>query len=361
MRLALIALLVPSLADADDSTVTGRELVQAMKRHDAGAIAARLETPLTYNGAWFPDATCAKRFARAGVLHTKDRDAFARCFAALVPQLSTRASSAPGGVVITVEPGIELELQLRDGRVRWLGLAGAGDDTATPMLTAQAFEALRTAGATLLDDVVRTDLEGELVKSNPVTAWIRTCVDETGKATRGIATSSTPKAGEVFLRATSDWAFRPYMLRKAPRRVCSMSLLVYPASRAPSIETLPRSGANGPQTTYVLEDDLEDVSVLFAPSIATIAPTELEALALGPLDPKPATRAQILSAAPDRLSDINVCIDTKGAVKNVVVMGQNPGDRQRSAKIWRWKRFKPYVTNGVAVEACAMLQFIVTP
>jgi hypothetical protein len=331
-----------------------------MKRNDAKAIAARLETPLTYS-AWFADAACAKRFARAGVLHTKDRDAFARCFAKLVPQLSTRASSAPGGVVITVEPGIELELAIGAGRVRWIGLAGAGGDKSAPMLTAQAFEAQRTAGTTLLDDAVRADLEGELVKASPTSAWIRTCIDETGNATREVAAASTPKTAEVFLRATSDWAFRPYVFRKVATRVCSMSLLTYPSSMAPAIETLPRNGATR-VSTYSFEDDLDLIPPnLTLPTIATIQPVELEALALAPLDPKPATLAQLSVTAPDRVSDINVCISDKGDVRNVVVMGQNPGDRDRASKIWRWKRFKPYVVKGVAAEACALLQFVVTP
>lgn len=365
MRFALLALLVPSVAvaDASDAAESARDLTSAMKRRDAKAIVARLETPFTYNGAWFPDAACAKRFARAGVLHTKDREAFARCLAQLVPQMSTRASSAPGGVVITVEPGIELELTIGNGRVRWLGPAGAGDDKSTPMLTAQAFEALRTAGTTLLDDAVRAQLDGELVKSNPATAWIRTCVDETGKATREIAAASTPATGEVFLRATSDWAFRPFVVRKVAVRACSMSLLVYPSNLAPAIETLPRSGATGTRvSTYNFEDDLDLVPPnLTLPTIATLQPSELEALALAPLDPKPATQAQLSITAPDRVSDINVCISEKGDVRNVVVMGQNPGDRQRAGKIWRWKRFKPHVVNGVAAEACALLQFVVTP
>ncbi|MFN0247496.1 MAG: hypothetical protein ACKV2T_11470 [Kofleriaceae bacterium] len=370
MRLALLALLslLPSVALADEIVVardgtTIAAITRAMKRSDAKAIAARLETPFKYNGAWFTDAACAKRFARAGVLHTKDRDAFARCLARLVPQLSTRESSALGGVILTVEPGIELELAISDGRVRWIGAAGAGDDTSPPMLTAQAFEALRTAGTTLLDDAVRADLEGELAKSNPASAWIRTCVDETGTATRAIASASTPKTGEVFLRATSDWAFKPYVFRKAPLRVCSMSLLTYPASKAPAVETLPRSGSNGARlSTYVFEDDLDLMSsTLMLSSIATIQPLDLVALSTVTLDPMPATPAQVSVTAPDRLSDVNVCIDTNGDVKNVVVLGQNPGDRQRAAKIWRWKRFKPYVANGAPMEACALLQFVVTP
>jgi hypothetical protein len=370
VRFALLALLFalasPAVAETLEIVSDGTELaalVRDLKRDDVKAITARLETPFKYNGAWFADAKCAKRFARAGVLHTKDRDAFARCLATLVPQLSTRQSAAPSGMILTVEPGMEIEVLIVDGRVRWLGPAGAGDDTSPPMLTAQAFEALRTAGTTLLDDAVRADLESQLVKSNPASAWIRTCVDETGKATRAVASASTPKTGEVFLRATSDWAFKPYQFRKAPVRVCSMSLLTYPASKAPAIETLPRSGSdNALLSTSVFENDLDLISAnLILSSIATIQPRELVALSTVTLDPMPATPAQVYVTAPDRLSDINVCIDVKGNVKNVVVMGQNPGDRQRAGKIWRWKQFKPYVANGAPMEACALLQFVVSP
>lgn len=359
MRLALLALLIPSVAAADDTATWAGEVNRALKRHDTKAIAARLATPLKHAGAWFPDAACTKRFAQPGVLQTKDRDAFARCFAKLVPQLSTRASSYRDGAVITAEPGIELELLFdTDGKIRWFGPAGGTGDNGTPMLTAQAFEALRTAGSTLLDDKVR-ELDRELTKSNPASAWIRTCLDENGAATRAVAWSSTPATGDVFLRATSDWAFRAF---RVP--ACSMSLLTYPASKAPPVETLPKGVAIGPRiVTYQFEDDLDFTGALIKPlpQIATIQPAELAALAAGPLDPTPATPAQLKVAAPDRLSSINVCISEKGDVRNVVTLDQQPGDRQRASKIWRWKRFKPYLRNGVATEACALLQFVVRP
>jgi hypothetical protein len=361
VRFALLLLLLPSVARADDvATTSSSELVRAMNRHDAKAIANRLATPLRYS-VWFADAACAKRFAHAGVLHTKDRDAFARCFAKLVPQLSTRSSSAPGGEILTVEPGIELEVMFVQDQVRSIALAGANDDQGRPMLTAQAFEELRTTGTTLLDDVVRKELEPELAKANPTSAWIRTCLDKSGTSTHQVAWSSTPRTGDIFLRATSDWTFRPYVHRKLATPACSMSLLTYPASKAPTTEKLPRGGSGPAILTYELDDDLDLIWRLPLPSIATIQPAELVALASVPLDPKPATPTQITHSAPDRLSSINVCIDAKGDVKNVVTMDQQPGDRIRAGKMWRWSRFKPYVRNGVAVDACALLQFVVTP
>lgn len=330
-----------------------------MKRHDAKALGALLVTPLEYNGAWFPDAACAKRFGGAGVVKPKDRSAFAACLAKLVPMLSTRISGSPQGALITVEPGIEIDVVFDEGgHVRWLTPAGADDDSARPMLTAQAFEALRTGGTTLLDDKV-AELETELGKANPTSAWIRTCLDASGAATRTVAWASTPRTGEVFLRATSDWQLRPFVYRKVATPVCSLSLLTYPAARAPSLERLPRS--SGPRVTYSWEDDLEvaDPSLLL-PSIATIQPAELAALSSTPLVPAPATPTQLSLAPPDRISSINVCIDIKGAVHNVVTLDQQPGDRMRAGKIWRW-RFKPYLRNGVPTPACALLQFLVTP
>ncbi|GEM_PF-4629321 len=363
VRLALLALLVPSavLADTMSSRTSDAELVRAMKRHDAKTIAARLATPLEYKGVWFADAGCAKRFSRAGVLQTKDREVFARCFAKLVPQLSTRVSTSRESTVITVEPGIELELTFdAEGNIRRINPAGGSDTQGTPMLTAQAFEALRTTGTTLLDDKVR-ELDNELTKANPTSAWIRTCVAETGLSTRETAWSSTPMTGELFLRATSDWTFRAYTppKQKRPVRVCSLSLLTYPASRAPSIETLPKG--SGARVEYDFEDDLDfGTNLAPLPAIATLQPHELAALSLVPLDPKPATAVQLTHTPRDRLSSINVCLGTQGTVRNVVTLDQQPGDRIRAGKIWRWK-FKPYVVNGVATEACALLKFIVTP
>lgn len=364
MRFAL-ALLIPtitSVAFADDTATWSREVAQAIKRHDAKAIAARLATPFDHYGWWFADADCARRFSHAGVLQTRDRDTFARCVAKQAPQMSTRASAARDGSVITVEPGIEIELLFNaEGKLRWFGPAGAIDDKGTPMLTAQSFEALRTQGTTLLDDKVR-ELDGELVKSNPASVWMHTCLDAVGNATRTVVWSSTPRTSQVFMRATSDWQFKPYRLREVATEVCSMSLLTYPASKAPSIETLPKGATPYTRTTYSFEDDLDFVgpTIKTLPSIATLQSMELAVLARSPLDPKPATASQLAHAAPDRISRINVCIDIKGDVKNVVTLDQQPGDRQRAAKLWRWK-FRPYTRNGSATEACAEMPFIVLP
>ena len=366
MRFALAALLVPTLAVADAQTEarTGAAAItRAIKQRDAKTISAHLATPLTYQGVWFRDAGC-KRFGAGGVLQTKDRDAFARCLSRVQLQMTTRVSAQREGVVITIAPGMELELVFSGESVRWLGPAGAALEDHAPMLTAQAFEALRTKGTTMLDDVVR----GEL--SENATAWIKTCVDERGEVTRSVAQASSIATGDVFLRATADWAFRPFSAG-APLATCSLSLLTYPAGRAPSVEVLPRGVAPGLAVIdYQYEDDLEEMfmgggGVIggmgggILPSIATIQAAELVSLSLRPLDPTPAS-AQLLAKTPkDWRSTMNVCIDTSGAVRNVVALSRRAGDVTRMSKIRRWK-FKPYLQNGIANDACAVVEFVVT-
>lgn len=365
MRLALLALLLPTMALADTSRETqtaADRLVSAIKRHDVRTIDAMLATPFRYDAVWFSDAACSKRFAAGGVVKTADRNAFARCLTKLVPQLSTRKAPTLLHAVVTVDPGIELDVEFdvtdeSAPKITWVGLAGLFDGSATPMLTAQAFEALRTAGTTMLDDAVRADF-----KRTPATtsAWMRTCLDDHAVATRTIVWSSTPETGAAFLRATADWAFKPFAPRGVATAACSLSLLTYPASTAPMTEVLPMRPGLASVGVHNFEDDLELTGSMVMPSIATIQQAELLALSSGTLDPKPATQQVLLHTPRDRRSTINICIDTRGTVRNVVAIDRKPGDTARLTKIRSWK-FRPYKLNGLATDACAVVQFVLPP
>src|SRR5262245_4154250 len=106
----LVATSATAFADDSDAQIGANELAIAIRHRDVKAIASKLETPFHINALWFPDAGCRKQFGKASVLQTKQREAFARCLAKLSLQLSTRRSSTTYGVILTAEPGIEIDV-----------------------------------------------------------------------------------------------------------------------------------------------------------------------------------------------------------------------------------------------------------
>lgn len=253
----------------------GAELGAAIRARSAARVAKLLGDPVHNYGIWFTDAACAKRFGAPGVVAGAELPAFARCLAQLKLLATTRQPGAKDNAILTYEPGIELELAHAGGRVRWIGFQYQTDeDRGRPTLTAQAFEALRKAGKTNLDDAVGDRLEPvlERAKLASVSAWMKLCIDEQGALDHvAVRHSDTPHglaehvsmAFEVVMRR---WRFRPYKPRGGDAMaVCTMALLTYPASRAPLVETLPPAlqpsfsiGGPPPAPAAAKDDDDDD-------------------------------------------------------------------------------------------------------
>jgi hypothetical protein len=249
-----------ALANTDrDAEVAASELLHAIKKHDAVGVAAMLQTPMGNGGVWSSDVAC-KKFHKGGVVQTKDKDAFAKCLVKLSPMLSTRRAPEIDAVVLTVEPGVELELAFNGLALRWIGPVGArSSDGGEPLLTAQTFEALRTAGTTLLDDKVRGEL-ASVVGAQGESMWMKTCIDEQGAITKRTPFDApSTRIAAAFEKATADWTFKPFAPKGVATKACSLSLLTYPAAKAPSVEVLPTYGAPPlPAQTYDIDDILFD-------------------------------------------------------------------------------------------------------
>ena len=229
------------------------QLTGAIRARNAGGIAAVLGSSFTSNGMWFPDAACAKRFETGREIKAAEVTVFARCLARLEIQMSTRRSSLRDGAILTVAPGIEIEFAFKGDQVRWIGFpTQSGADGAVPMLTAQAAEALRTGGTTLLDARLASQLDVELAlqHTSRASAWVKVCLDPAGAIARLTTLSgSSEGATGAFVHAIADWKFRPFEVRGRALPACFVSLLTYPAAKAPAVESYPTSTApSGPVT-----------------------------------------------------------------------------------------------------------------
>lgn len=385
MRWPLLALVVaPALAAARPvwrppiespaklAAAAAAELGADIRARNVSSITKRLAVPFTAGPLWFPDAACTKRFGNGGLVTAKDAPELARCLAKLDLQMSTRMSSLSDGAVLTAKPGFELEIAFQTAttsQIRWLGSpAHEQTESARPMLTAQAFEALRTRGTTQLDAVVATDLDAERGAQRAVSAWLRICLDTTGKPTTTIVSSSTQKTGEVFLRATADWQFQPFKLRSAPTPACALSQLTYPAANAAPTEVLPASSTVPAGAVANMDYDFDDVDLWGAPpppppppiSVASITARTLESLRRrGSSLIKPSGLAIREIGTRKTSATAKICIDRTGAVSSITLLQRSVSpawDTQLETEPHNWI-FRPYTVNGTTQAACAILAF----
>lgn len=364
---------IASSAAADDQRDAAQgisELTAAMRAHDARAIAKLMRAPVTNSGVWFPDAACTRRFGKPGTVLVKELEPFARCLAQLHPVVSTRASGQRDGAVLTYAPGIELHVAFYGLLIRSIGFeAQTSADAGVPTLTVQAFEALRTAGTTLLDDRLE-NLRAVLPASGSVFAWMKVCLDEHGEVTNAwtVKSSSTP-IGEAFRVAIADWKFRPFTLEKTALPVCSLSLLTYPAAKAPAVEVLP---AFDQPRIYEIDDVVADdmwtdelqLVPPAPPSAQTVPPSVLETLRVAGSKLIPATLEQrrVMRAASRTkvVASFKLCVDVRGKVSSVTMLKSSgfPGyDGSLMLGMRQWA-YRPYRVRGTATPVCTAETFI---
>ena len=354
------------------------QLTMAIRARNTAGITKVLGTSFTNNGMWFPDAVCTKRFENGGEIKRAEVGVFARCLAQLKPQLSTRKSFLRDGAVLTIDPGIEIELVFKGDTLRWIGFPlQSGTDRAVPMLTAQTLESLRTAGTTVVDEKVAAELELTRQHVPVATTWIRVCLDPAGEITRMTALQgSSAAASDVFLRAAGDWKFQPFKIRGTALPACGVSLLTYPGAKAPATETYPSSQAPLATITRSYEfddDDLEFVGGIIgtapppppppAPPRAR-SPTVLEGLRISGsklIVPDARTKADILASGKTKVvASMKLCVDDQGSVTSVSQLtssGYPAYDRKLASEMRQWL-YRPYKVNGKAAPVCTAVTFI---
>jgi len=376
----------------------GAELAAAIRTKNAPRVAKLLGASVHSTGIWFADAACAKQFGAPGVVTGAALQPFARCLTQLRLQATTRQPGSTSSAVLTYEPGIELEIFHASGRVLGIGFEQqTAADRGRPTLTAQAFEALRKAGKTNLDDVVGDKLEPvlERAKLTSVSAWVKLCIDDQGaldqvtvRQTDAPAGPVQQKASTAFEVAMRGWRFRPFSLGGKPAAVCTMTLLTYPAGRAPLTETLPAASAPSMLTA---EDDAEDESDLEGieggveggvvggvvggiisapppppppPPPQAVPPGLLEGNRISGdknITPDDPTKTQIARSGKDKLvGSYKLCVDPQGAVTGVTML-KSTGFVDYDSKIMRemsqWA-YRPYLVNGKAAPVCTAVTFI---
>lgn len=320
----------------------------ALRAKDTAGVLALLRDPLQHHGVWFADEVCAKQFGGPGRVSGADLVVFARCLVHLELQATSRRIDVPDHAMLAYEPGIELEVAFDHGRVSELG---SGYDAKwhhdRPMLTVQAFEALRRTGSPDIDAAMNRAVGPlEELRVVPMRVWMMACIDGTGRID-GVATvkrdapyQHAGAVSRVFGDAVARWTFRPFELRGRATPVCSLMLLSYPAASGSPAERLP-----GPEVETGPRPPL--------------APDRLAGLRISGksgIYPEDITVAQMQRLVAGSItSSFQLCLDASGAVTGVVML-ESSGFPRYDARVQRemqgW-RFEPYRVRGRPVATCA--------
>ena len=236
----------PGLGAIDTHTVGRTALVDASG--NAAAIEKLLYGLVVDGGMWFNDPGCAAQFSEGRELKRDEFPAFARCLAELHLQASPREDALGDVVVMTYEPGIEIEARVipeeAGPHLVWIGYESRrAIDASIPTITSDTLESLRIAGDRNgpLDPSTASGLELDATpKSHAAFTWIRLCLDETGAVTLAHPFETTSsKASNAFVAAAGAWTFRPFTVAGRVLPACSMVRMTYPVGQGPTVETLP--------------------------------------------------------------------------------------------------------------------------
>lgn len=348
--LALAAACGPGLAQQDPQAIARHDLLDASG--NARALQKMMRGDVVDGGLWFADPQCTAAFPVAADLHPDRFAAFARCLAELHLQPSPRRDTFPDLAVLTYPPGIEIEalvLDEPDGpHLTWIGYAGRRDlADALPTISSAALESLRTGGnpaGGLSADAI-AELQRAPTAEHRSAAWLKLCLDETGRVTSvrpRAATSFT--AARVFAAAAGTWRFRPFVAAGHPIPACAMVELDYPPRKAPMHEVLPIPSPSGNEL-MISSDELQSDRMPGNIRIQPDNPTKLAISAAG--------ASRVIGA-------FELCIDAHGHITSVLPLrstGFRAYDAKLAAAIETWT-YRPYVEEGRALPVCTVVTYV---
>jgi hypothetical protein len=365
MRALVVAGLVGIVACGPGLRVSApRDAARLALSGDREDIEHLLRGSVVNGGLWFDDAGCAAQFATPGEVAEAQLPAFARCLAGLHLHASPREDALGDVIVMTDEPGFEIEARVvheefADPHLVWIGFASRRTDREDfPTISPQTLESLRLGGDRNgpLDPQTAAGLELDQVPQvHAAFTWVRLCVDETGavSSARPYETTSE-KASLAFTAAATSWKFRPFMRNGGTMPVCAMLRMTYPADQGPPVETLPlppppsRSRKEPIVFAEGAMQKLTEGKRIFGNTLIT---------------PDDRTKVYIQRKGIPRITgSFRVCIDDTGHVESALPLrstGFANYDRALLANMLRWI-YAPYRVNDQPVPVCTAITFIYT-
>ena len=328
--------------------------------HDAADFEHMLDGSVTNGGLWFDDPACAAQFATPGDIKPDGFAPFARCLAGLHLQASPRADALADVVVLTYEPGFEIEARVvneRGGpRLTWIGYESRRrEDPVIPTVTVAALESHRLAGDPYKPLAPEVAEKLDLATTSNGTAastWLKVCVAASGAVTIEPRETTSVEALHAFADAASSWQFRPFVVRDQAIDVCAMVRLVYPLGHLRGAETLPLPlPLRATQHVIALKQSGSTTRLLEGQRIAG-------AINIVPDDE---TKSAIQRSGVRRVvGEFRICIDETGHVEEILPVRSTrvaAYDREIIAGMRRWV-YRPFLIDGQPTAVCTGVTFI---
>lgn len=341
--LALVVFSVEAAGQPAPDRDYGAELAAAIQTKRIDALTAFIADSVEIRGVWFPDAACAQRFGADGTVTGAARGELARCLAKLTPQFGPETTKIKDRhrVLLTYEPGVEIDFHLVKGRIAVVGLTRNGG----PSLSPTTFDGLRTSGSQDVNAAVRDRLDPVIKASggDPISALLLACIDTRGavqrvelKATnaRGADKSVVQKAFEAAIRT---WKFRPFSPYGTAISACSHTFLRYPAM---ALKITPDGLLAPPGLVAKLRIQGEHV----------IVPDE------------PTQSAMWKAGNPRVTASFKLCLDISGVVTKIQTLkstGYPAYDAKIQSEMRNW-RYRSYLLDGKAVPVCTAVTLVYT-
>lgn len=301
-------------------------------------------------GLWFTDADCQARFQQAGPVKPDAFDAFARCVATLHLRPTGRTESIDDTSVLTDDAGFEIEAQVVDGRLKFIGFSGRAPGVPDlPSITPQSLESLRVGGdpdATIsADEASRIFLPGQPVPN--LVEHLRLCLGEDGQlSTVTPAQTTVPASAAAFAAVARTWKFRPFVVAEKPIAACAVVGFQYPAGpRAASRDRLPRPPELSKAGHFIYYVNPRDLGPRRVVGDSLVVPDDEDRMHLH---------------GKRVVGSFKLCLDETGHYERGLLL-QSTGVPGYDAKIARtmmqWV-YQPYVVDGVAVPVCSTVTFI---
>ena len=350
----------PSLPGGEASeNATVQALLDAIARQDAAAFARLMPPDAEISSLWFDSAPCAKQFSGRFAPTDANRPALLKCLSGLGLHAAPRGLRFESPdllekqLSLIYEPGIALEIRIRDGAVASIGtaMAFAADPEAAP-ITADALEAHLVSGTATVEP--GPAVREALARSPHDIAFVQllACVGRTGEL-ESVRIVRRSREHDDYVRAVmaaaATWKFKPFEVHAKAVRACAVDLIAYPPDRRTQVLHRPAAPPPPPPP----------------PPPATTT-TDVPAIALVRIDGGLAIVPDQLTWDQDRvlrmrevIGSFYLCITEAGSVAGVTMLastGFQAYDAKLIEGIRKW-RFRPFLVDGQPAPVCTTFHY----
>jgi hypothetical protein len=353
----------PSSGGESSENATVQALLDAIARQDAAAFARAMSPDAEISSLWFDSAPCVKQFSGRFAPTDANRPALLKCLSGLGLHAAPRGLRLESPdlrekqLSLIYEPGIALEIGIRDGAVASIGtaMAFAADPEAAP-ITADALDAHRVSGTATVEP--EPAVREALARSPRGIAFVQllACVDRTGEL-ESVRIVRKSREHDDYVRAvvaaTTKWKFKPFEVHGKAVRACAVDLIAYPPDRRTQVLHRPAAPLAPPPAPPP-----PPPPATTTPDVPAAALVRIDVGMVVPPDQLTWDQIRVLRMS-EVIGSFRLCITEAGRVAGVVMLastGLEAYDVKLMAAIRKW-RYKPYLVDGKPAPVCTTVYY----